>query len=427
MAEMMPRNPSAQPACAQRAAPRGLGRLLLLLFTVLALLAAEPATPARPEGASPVDAVAMALELALLARGDWDEAPGSLEEARALLGRPDAPAGTIRDLALEAAGSWSGRSEPARRLFAAWSRMEQGDQRLAMLEERGAVGELARLDVVAGFCEVLEGSTHLPPAQSTGLLAAAVGGRDAVAALGLVGGAADALEPRTIMGRHRLHAWHALLAEARLPGDITAGDTPRALGQAPQQPLAPLVRVEPTLVTLSAAALYSWRDGGLVVDGGPAPEPLGRWSPDAWQRWQVIARHRSELALGGVGVMAPVGAHRDDAPLTPNLLVRGDLPVQRLAEVMGWLEQQGVGQLCLLVRAAEHEPTRAVCAPFRGRVPDGGVAWSLGSGGLYSDGLPGGGGDAWALAEPEAVVDDLLLVLEEARHAGRSLGLAGGR
>ena len=428
MAQSMPRNTArGQPP------RRGGGpwlRLCCLLLPALLLAtpvrsADEPVVPARPAGLSAVTSVAMALELALLADGDWDATPGGLDEARSLLQRPDLQPAGLRELALEAAGRWSGRSEPARRLFAASARMEQADERQLLLDDDGAVGQLARMGLVAEFCSALEGSTHLPPAQAAGLLTRSAAGHDTVQALERVGAALEGIQPTTLMGAHQITAWRASLAVARVPGPVAERLLPRAQGLPVERPVAPLLRVEPEVLVLASRSLASWSDGHLMVDAGPTAERLEGWSPTAWQRWQAIARRRTELSLAGVTAMLPADAHRDLAPMVPNLTTDLDLPLDRLVQILGWLHVEGIHQACLLVRAAEHQPVRQICIPFQPSVPTGGIPWRLGPGGLYSDQLPVPGTTAWAVPEPGARVEDLVLVLEEARHARRTLGLAG--
>jgi hypothetical protein len=367
----------------------------------------------------------MALELALLARGDWDRIPGSLDEARGLLQRPDARPDEVRELALEAAGRWSGRSESARRLYAAWARMERADERSAMVDDDSASGQLARMGLLAEFCGALEGSTHLPPTQTAGLLARSAVTRDAVDALERVGQALERIEPTTVLGAHHVAAWRGLLAEARVPGPLPGAMLPTAQGLPLERPTAPLVRVEPERVALASRSLVSWRDGGLVVDRGPPAERLEELSPEAWQRWQAIARRRGELSLGGITALAPADAHRDVAPITPNLVADPDLPVAQLVVLMRTLQPLGIAEICLLVRPTEHEQPRQVCTPFALAVPADASTWRLGPGGLHAAGLPVPGAAAWAVPEPGARVADLVLALEEARHAQRSLGLAG--
>ncbi len=366
----------------------------------------------------------MALELALLAPGGW-ETPGAIDEARALLSAPEAGPGEIGKIALDAAGAWSGRSEPARRLYAAWARMERADERASMLERDGQVGQLARMGLVGELCDSLAGSVHLPPAQAASLLARSAAVQEPVQALEVAGRALEGIQPVTLLGSHALIEWRELLAEARLPAPVPALQIPQAAGLPLEHPVAPLLRIEPEWLVLSGRGLVSWRDGQLVTDPGPPPERVERWSPSAWQRWQVIAKRRAATSLGGVRGAAARSV-LDTAPYRPNLICNGDLPVTRLVEVMGWLHAEGVDELCLLVRQAEHESPRGVCAAFRPRIPAGGAGWSLGPGGLHSDRIPSAGADAWMLAEPGARVDDLVLALEEARHAGRRLGLAGG-
>jgi len=427
MAQSMPRN-------AARGQPprRGGGPWLRLCCLLLAFLLAtpvssadDPLVPARPAGLPAVTSVAMALELALLADGDWAATPGGLDEARSLLQRPDLQPDELRELALEAAGRWSGRSELARRLFAASAHMEQADERQQLLGDDGAVGQLARMGLVAEFCSALEGSTHLSPAQAAGLLSRSAVSQDTVQALERVGVALEGIRPTTLMGAHQLTAWRASLAVARVPGPVAERLLPRAQGLPVDRPVAPLVRVEPEVVVLDSRSLVSWSDGGLMVDAGPTAERLEGWSSSAWQRWQAIARRRTELSLAGVTAMLPADAHRDLAPLAPNITTDPDLPMDRLVQILGWLHVEGIHQSCLLVRAAEHQPVRQICVPFQPSVPAGGIPWRLGPGGLYSDRLPVPGTTAWAVPESGARVEDLVLALEEARHAGRSLGLAG--
>ena len=401
-------------------------RLLLpLLILASPLLGAGDPLPARPVGLSPGESVAMALELALLAQADWADIPGSLDEARGLLQQPEAQPGDVRELALEAAGRWSGRSEAARRLYAAWARMERVDERSSMVDDDGAIGQLARMGLLAEFCAALEGSTHLPPTQIAGLLARSAATRDAVDALERVGMALERIEPTTVLGAHHVAAWRSLLGEARVPGPLPGALLPTAQGLPLDRPTAPLLRVEPERVVIASRSLVSWRDGSLVVDRGPPAERLGQLGVDAWQRWQAITRRRGELSLGGITALAPADAHRDVAPITPNLMADPDLPVARLVDLMGTLQSLGVSELCLLVRPAEHEEPRQVCAPFAPAVPAGSTTWRLGHGGLHASGLPVPGAQAWAVPEPGARVEDLVLALEEARHAQRSLGLAG--
>ena len=422
----MPRNAArGQPSLLGRRARALLRRVSLLVLVVvcLVLTAADEPRPARPTGLSAARSVAMALELALLADNDWDATPGSLDEARALLQRSDLEQDQVRELALEAAGRWSGRSEPARRLFAAWARAEQADQRMEMLDDEGAVGQLARMGLVAEFCGALAGSTHLPPAQAAGLLARSAATHDSVHALERVGKALEGIQPTTLLGAHQLVSWRALLAVARVPGTVEQTRLPQAQGLPLERPAAPLLRVEPERIILSSPSLVSWSSGRLVVDAGPPAEILEGWSPSAWLRSQAIARRRSELSLAGVTALLPADAHRDVGVFVPSLSTDPDLPLARLVQVLSWLQADGVQQACLLVREAEHQPVRQVCAPFRADVPAGGATWSLGPGGLYSDQLPGVRGTAWAVAQPGARVEDLVLALEEARHAGRSVGL----
>ena len=428
MAQSMPRNATpGQPSELGVRPPPGIRRVLVLALWVASLLVslgADQPLPERPAGQPAALSVAMALELALLAEGDWDSTPGSLEQARALFGRPDLVQAQVRDLAIEAARSWSGRTEPARRLYLAWIRVQRADERLATLEVEGAVGQLARTGLVAEFCGALGGSTHLPPNQAVGLLATSAATHDAVFALERVGAALEAIVPTTLLGAHQLVAWRTLLAVARVPGPVADLRIPRAQGLPLERPVAPLIRVEPERVILSSRALVSWSKGQLVVDQGPVAESLDSWSPSSWQRWQAIARRRSELSLAGITVLPPADAHRAGQVLTPNIAADPDLPVERLVQIMGSLHAEGVEQLCLLVRPAEHLEVRQVCVPFVAGVPTGGVVWRLGPGGLYTDQLPSGGQDAWVVEQPGARVEDLVLALEEAHHAGRSLGLA---
>ncbi len=413
----MPRN-------AARGQPGHWLGLALLVLACVVSLGADDLVPARPAGMTPVASVAMALELALLARGDWSEIPGSLDEARDVLQRPDLSPLQVRDEALAAAARWSARSEPARRLHATWSAVQKADRRMEIIDASGAVGQLARLALVAEFCEALEGSTHLPPAQAAGLLARSTATHDAVHALELVGPMLEEIQPTTLLGSHRLASWRALLALARVPGPLGDLDLPRAQGLPLERPAAPLVRIGVDRVVLSARGLVSWSEGDLVVDSGPPPDVLDSWSPSAWQRWQAIARRRSELSLAGITALQPPDAHRDVSALVPNLLVSPTLRVERLVEVLGWLHAEGVPRACLLVRRAEHEQPRQLCAEFRPGVPAGGQSWRLGRGGLSATGLPVAGSAPWAVADSDALVEDLVLALEEARHAGRGLGLA---
>ncbi len=423
----MPRKrPGRQPrGGAASLALRGLGLALLGVLLLLATGADEPGPP-RPPGTSAVDAVAMALELALLAGGDWQATPGGLDEARQILQQPDLPPTELRERALAAAGHWSARSEPARRLYAAWSRMEQVEERIELIDDDGQVGQLARLGLAAEFCVALEGSTHLPPAQAAGLLARSAAAPDAVAALELVGRSLQRVEPTTLVGAHQRAAWERLLAVARVPGPVDALLLPRADGLPVDRPTAPILRIEPARLSLEARSLVSFGDGRLSVDRGPPPDQLDGWSPSAWQRWQVIAQRRTELSLAGVTALLPAHAHRASEPTAPNIVADPDLPLARLVEVLAPLHSHGVERACLLVRPAEHRPVRQVCAPFHPSVPADGVAWSLGPGGLYAGQLPraDAGASAWAVGRDGARVEDLVLALEEARHAGRSLGLA---
>jgi hypothetical protein len=427
MAQSMPRNAARAQPPARGLPPRArvlVTLLLPLLILAMPLLGADEPLPDRPAGLSPASSVAMALELALLAQGDWASIPGSLDEARSLLQQPQARADVVRQLALEAAGRWSGRSEAARRLYAAWARMERADERSTMLDDPGAVGQLARMGLLAEFCAALEGSTHLPPSQTAGLLARSAHTRGAVDALERVGQALERLEPTTLLGAHHVAAWRGLLSEARVPGPLSGALLPTAQGQPVERPTAPLVQVAPEQLTIASRSLVSWRDGRLEVDHGPPAERLAQISPDAWERWQGISRRRGELALGGITALAPPSAHRDTAPIPPNIVADPDLPVRRLVQLMGVLEPLGVTELCLLVRPAEPEQPRQVCAPFARVVPDGAAIWRLGPGGLHATDLPNSGAPAWAVPEPDARIEDLVLALEEARHAQRPLGVA---
>jgi hypothetical protein len=420
MAQSMPRNASrAQP-------PRGATwrfRPLVLSLLVLALLGADEPLPVRPVGMSALESVEMALELALLAEHGWEPTEGGMDQARGLLRAPELRTEQLRGASLEAAGRWSGRSEPARRLYAAWARMEQAEERSSLAALDGSVGQLARIDLVSEFCAALRGGTHLPPSQAAGLLARSAAVDEPIHALERVGVALERLEPTTLFGAHQISAWRELLAEARLPATVAGLWLPHAQGLPLDRPMAPLIVLEAEHLTLSSRGLVSWREGSLSVDQGPAAERVEGWSSAAWQRWQAIGRRRSELSLAGITVLVPIERNEPEL-LVPHIAAHPDLPVGRLVELMVSLEREGVQEACLLVQPGEQAALRRVCAPFRARAPAEAELWRLGPGGLFRDSLPGAAGEAWVLVEPGALVADWVLALEEARHSGRRLGLA---
>ncbi len=429
MTQSMPRNEARGHVPVVRALGTG-GRFargalaLLSLLAVVVLCGADAPVSVRPEGMSPTKAVAMALELALLAEEDHLQFPGSLEEARALLGDPDAHPEDIPDLALAAAEAWAGRADLSRRIVNAWPDLQDPLARVALLEDPGPLGGLARMSLLQDFCAALEGSTHLPPAQASNVLARSGGARDPIAALEMAGQALDEVHTFTALGSHRLLDWTKLLAEARVPGPLPRTPLPRADGLPIDQPMAPLLRIGPERMELATRGLVSWREGGLVEDPGPPPDSLDLWSDQAWKRWSAIASRRAELVLAGVIALSPPGEGGEPEREQPLLVAHPDLPLERLVQVLGQLYPHGHSRPCLAVRAAEHEPARRVCVAFQVEAPEGAQIWGLGVGGLHSDSLPDPSAPSWALPQRGARIEDLVLVLEEARHAGRGIGLS---
>ncbi len=420
MAQSMPRNaPPAQPP----GGARGSLRPLLIALLALLCLAADQPLPVRPVGMSALESVEMALELAVLAEHGWEPTEGGLAEARGLLREPELGVEALRGAALEAAGRWSGRSEPARRLYAAWARMQQVEERSEMASLEGSVGQLARIGLVSEFSAALQGGTHLPPNQAAGLLARSAAVEDPIHALARAGEALERLDPATLMGEHQIGAWRALLAEARLPAPVEGLWLPQAQGVPLERPMAPIIQLEAESLTLSSRGLVSWRAGSLSVDRGPSAERLPRWSDGAWRRWQAIARRRSELSLAGITSLTP-RERSEPTQLEPLIAAHPDLPAVRLVALLRSLEAQGIHRACLLVQPGIHAELRMVCAPFHGTAPAGAELWRLGSGGLFRDELPASGPEPWVLVEADARVADWVLALEEARHAGRTLGLA---
>ncbi|MFH1468143.1 MAG: hypothetical protein ABIO70_27400 [Pseudomonadota bacterium] len=337
---------------------RGGWHLLPLAVALVVLLGAAEPTPPRPPGTTHAEAVAMALELALVAPGDGSEPAGGLEEARSLLGAPDLTATELRAAALELSGRWAGRVDPARRLWLEWPLFGEPAGRLTLLERPDPEGSLARLAVVAAFCDVLLGSRHLPVGQAEDLLAQATAQRDAEAALELAGRALEGLTLRTGTAKRQVGAWREVLSVARLPGPTPWEVRLAAQGQAIEEPMALLVRVEPGRVLLGTRALISWQAGALAWDRGP---PAEAWSVEAWRRWRVIARRRAAVAVAGVTTMPPAGSVVEAPDPEPLLVVEPELPLDRLAEALGWLVGEGEARACLLVREPEEGALRRAC------------------------------------------------------------------
>ncbi len=397
--------------------------LVLLLVCAITAIGADAEAPPRPEGVPAVQAVAMALELALLSEASWEESPGSLDEARALLDEPKASPEIVASLALATAERWAGRADPSRRLLDRWPELHDATSRNALLDDEGPLGHLARISLLEDFCGGLEGSTHLPPPQAAAVLARSAGAHGPVDALEQAGRALGLVEPSTVLGSHRRVAWARLLAEARVPGPMPRAPLPRAQGLPVDQPLAPLIEVEPERLVLATRGLVSWQDGHLVTDPGPPAEVLPRWSEQAHLRWSAIADRRASLALAGIIALPAQGEGSEPMRAAPLLVAHQDLTLERLVAVLARMHPRDYARPCLLVRPSEHEDVRRSCVAFQITAPPGAQIWRLGPGGLHINTLPDPSAPSWAVPDAGARVEDLVLVLEEARHAGREFGL----
>lgn len=399
MAQSMPRNrPAAQAA-----------RALAVTLLAAALLGAEDPGPPRPEGATHTEAVAVALELALLVPEEGGASTVGLDEARALLGAPAAVPEDLRRLALEAGGAWAGRQEPARRLYALWEAFQDPERRRTLLDRPDPEGSLARLAAGADFCDALLGSRHLPPAQAGALLAASQAEADPIRALELAGRALHRVPTRTSVALRQAAECLDRMAVAGLPGPLPWEPRVAARGEVVDEPLALLVRVTDEDVVLGTRALVSWRDGGLVLDPGPVAEPVDGWSHDAWVRWSAIARRRAAVALAGVTALGEPGVAPAATRPAPLLVVEPDLAVPRLAGVLARLRGEGVDRACLLARSPDDGDLRRACLDL----------------------LPAPSPDAGRAAipfepAPGATARDLARAVDEAAAAGRGLALAVG-
>lgn len=364
--------------------------LALGLAAALLLGAAEPMAP-RPAGTSHAEAVALALELALVAPRDGSLPLAGLEEARALLGLPNLAPEDLRAAALETGSRWAGRADPARRLWLEWPILGDPVGRQGLLERPDPEGSLGRLAIVAAFCDSLIGSRHLPVGQAEALIALTAAQRDAEAALVLAGEAIENLALRTDTAQRQVGAWREVLAVARLPGPLPWEPRIAARGQPLDEPMAMLVRVEEPRVLLGTRSLLSWRDGALVRDAGPAPEVLDRGSSEVWERWRVIARRRGAVALAGVTALPSQGSAAEALAPEPLLVAEPDLPLARLAEVLGWLAAEGEPRACLLVRDPGEGNLQRACFAV-GPEPDG---------------------QTWLHPTPGATVQDLARALDE--------------
>jgi len=371
-----------------------------------------------------LDAVVEAVEMACLAQEGWEEVPGALQEARALLSDPEADPMRIPGQLGAAAQRWSRRSEAARQLYASWEETLSRGPARELLAASTPSADLSRMLLLLRCGEALQGSVHLPTSQALGLVAGCADAPHASEALRIAGEALEAFAPRTSLGRAYQLRWRELLAVARVPAPLALNGLPAGRGMSLQDPLAPLLRLEEDGILLRSRELLSWSAGALVADAGPPQTRLTEWDSVAWRRLCAIAMRRSELTMAGVIRLqtTPTGERHEPAPL---LAVPRGTSLLRLNELLSWLEGEGTERVCLLLNADSVGVERAACFSFRQEVAPQ-EAMRLVPGGLQAMTRAGlGSSDAsWAVPGNDARIEDLVLALDEARHAGRPLGLA---